>query len=355
MRLWGLEGVSPATDIGSLQATTGPGTLFQVASQCNCLESPGPYVTPVAHSFRDPTQGPRASISAYPGPLLRHDAAPGSAGTRFVQTSNGPQLNLRDAVCVPGVAQVRSGDLTAAGITDPAAFAKTLADRFEDLCVGVHEDVPVLLGYNWDGGVGGDRRIGQVFPSTFAGAGDSTPAPSEAGNRRVCTALLRAAYLGTRLAAAALRRSTVVLTLIGGGVFGNPVPLIWDSIGWAIGEVEPSVSAGMEVVVNGRTLADHMPLEDILPAVRARGGVVIVFGPASVSVRRCPTRAEPGAAPARGRMTAFQGSMSHQWPRQVSAIVGRTRNASCFGLKEGRCAALWPYSNWEKRDGGTDH
>src|SRR5262245_40194164 len=43
VRLWVLEGTSPATDIGSLQATAGPGTLFQVASQFNCLESPGPY------------------------------------------------------------------------------------------------------------------------------------------------------------------------------------------------------------------------------------------------------------------------------------------------------------------------
>jgi len=43
VRLWVLDGVSPATDIGSLQATAGPNTLFQVASQFNCLESPGPY------------------------------------------------------------------------------------------------------------------------------------------------------------------------------------------------------------------------------------------------------------------------------------------------------------------------
>ena len=35
-----------ATDIGSLQATAGPGMLFQVASQFNCLEAPGPFVTP---------------------------------------------------------------------------------------------------------------------------------------------------------------------------------------------------------------------------------------------------------------------------------------------------------------------
>ena len=32
----------------------------------------------------------------------------------------------------------------------------------------MHDDVPVLLGHNWNGGVTGDVRIGQVFTSTLA-------------------------------------------------------------------------------------------------------------------------------------------------------------------------------------------
>ena len=39
-----------------------PRSLFQAASQFNCLESPGPYVTPVVEYFRDRTQGPGALI-----------------------------------------------------------------------------------------------------------------------------------------------------------------------------------------------------------------------------------------------------------------------------------------------------
>jgi hypothetical protein len=70
--------MSPATDIGSLQATAGAGTLFPAASQFNCLESPGPYVVDVADYFHDQTQGPRASISAFPGTLPRHYAGGGS-------------------------------------------------------------------------------------------------------------------------------------------------------------------------------------------------------------------------------------------------------------------------------------
>lgn len=286
VRLWVLDGASPATDIGSLQATAGPGTLFQVASQFNCLESPGPYVTPVANYFGDPTQGPRASISAFPGTLLRHYAAPGDDGTRFVQASDGPQLNLLEAVCSPGVAQVRSGYLTSSSIADRSALAAALDRRFEDLRVGVHEDVPVVLGYNWDSGVAGDRRIGQVFTSTFAGGGYSGTSAGDPKYRPICTPLLRAAYLGTLLAAAAAGQPKVVLTLIGGGAFGNPVPLIWESICWAIGELEPLLSAELDVVVNGRNLGDHIRTEDILPAVRARSGAVVAFGPAGIAIQR---------------------------------------------------------------------
>jgi hypothetical protein len=285
VRLWVLDGASPATDIGSLQATAGPGTLFQVASQFNCLESPGPFITPVANYFSDPTQGPRASISAFPGTLLRHYAAPGD-GRRFVQTSDGPQVNLLEAVCSPGVAEVRSGYLTSSGIADPSALAAALESRFEAIRIGVHEDVAVVLGYNWDGAVAGNRCIAQVFTSTFAGGGYSGTAASDGAYRPICAALLRAAYLGTLLAAAALARPKVVLTLIGGGVFGNPVPLIGESICWAVSEVEPLVRERMDVVVNGRNLGDHVRVEDTLPEVRKRGGVVVVFSPDGVSVRR---------------------------------------------------------------------
>src|SRR5262245_50195353 len=57
-RLFVFAGVSPATDIGALQATAGGRPLFQVASQFNCLESPASTVVSVAGYFSDPTQGP---------------------------------------------------------------------------------------------------------------------------------------------------------------------------------------------------------------------------------------------------------------------------------------------------------
>lgn len=277
LRLWVLDGASPLTDIGSLQAHAGPGTLFQVASQFNGLESPGPFVTPVAHYLSDPTQGPRASIGAYPGALLRHYAAPDGAGGRFTQSTAGRQLNFLEALCAPGVAEVRSGYLTSDGVHDRAAFIAALDRGFEDIRVGVHDDLPVLLGYDWDGAVPpGAPRIAQVFTSTFAGGGYS--ASSEAEQRPICTLLLRAAYLGTLLATAVLQRSKVVLTMIGGGVFGNPVPLIWESIQWAIREVQPCLARDMDVVLNARQLRQHLALKEVLPVVRATGGLMLELG-----------------------------------------------------------------------------
>jgi hypothetical protein len=104
VRLWVFDGARPATDIGSLQATAGRGTVFQVASQFNCLESPGPYVTRVTDYFSDPTQGPRAPISPFPAALLRTYAAPGPGRERFVQRTDERQIEHLAGACGPGVA-----------------------------------------------------------------------------------------------------------------------------------------------------------------------------------------------------------------------------------------------------------
>lgn len=279
LRLWVFDGASPATDIGSLQATSGDDTLFQVASQFNCLESPGPYMTSVASYFSDSTQGPRAAISAFPATLLRHYAAPGPDGARFVQATNGKQIDLLAEAVGPGV--VRNGYFDAEGVADPQAVADALESRFDALRVGVHDAAQVVLGYDWDGAVAdsAQRHISQVCTSTVAGgmyrgAANLGPAAFKVAARQ----LLRAAYLGTLLAAVALGRTRVVLTLIGGGVFHNPIPLIWEAIAWAMDETAPRLSHDLDVVVNGRNLGEVMDIDaSILPEARRRGGAVLRF------------------------------------------------------------------------------
>lgn len=290
LRLFVLEGASPATDIGALQATAPPASLFQVASQFNCLESPGRFVTPVSDYVHDPTQGPRASISAFPGTLLRHYAAPSDPDAdllgagRFVQRTDGPQLNLLADVCDKDVAAVRSGYLRAEDIADPAAFARALRDLFGAIRVGLHDGVEVVLGHDWDGAVEGapHRTVAQVFCSTIAAGlyggltrqeGDATADDMSI----ICRQLQRAAYLGTLLSAASLGKAHVVLTLIGGGVFGNPLPVIWEAILWAADQVEPLLHQDLQVVVNGRNLGEEVPIEHLHAAAQARGGTLIRF------------------------------------------------------------------------------
>ena len=278
LRLWVFDGASAATDVGGLQATAAPGSLFQAASQFNCLESPGPYVTPVAQYFHDRTQGPRASISAFPGTLLRHYAAPRSDGKRFVQT-HADQLDLLAGVFGPDVALVQSGYLMARNVRDPGELVAALTARFESIRVGVHEGVQVILGYDFEGSVtkSEQRRIAQVFTSTVAGGWYGGAGLGGVEFEGACRQLLRAAYLGTLLAAATLGQRLAVLTLIGGGVFGNPVPLIWDAIHWAAAETEPLLSRDLDVIVNGRNLGDHIPRETLLVGARERGGALLAF------------------------------------------------------------------------------
>ncbi|MBX3172047.1 MAG: hypothetical protein KF760_31865 [Candidatus Eremiobacteraeota bacterium] len=268
LSLWVLTGAHAVTDIGALQACAPPDSLFQVASQFNCLESPGAYLVRVADYFYDPTQGPRASISAYPGTLLRHYRAPDQAGGHFVQTQAGPQLNLLHAVEAP----VQSGYLTSRDLVRPAEFAERLEQDFDLLEVGVHEAVQVVLGAQWDGPVRPGTRISQVFTSTLAAGGYGR---IESVHLNICRQLLRAAYLGTLLAAASLRQRRAVLTLIGGGVFGNPLPLIWESIGWALEQVEPYLQQDLTVIVNGRNLIPEVDEETVRREVRRRGGEVL--------------------------------------------------------------------------------
>jgi protein-tyrosine phosphatase len=272
VRLSILHGAHPLSDIGTLQATAPEGTLFQAASQFNCLEAPSERIVPVHAYTGDFTQGPRASVSAFPATLLRHYRAPGSDGTRYVQTDD-HCINLLGDAFGPEIAEVYSGYLEAQHVHDPEALADALEQRFEKLRVGVHDGVEVVYGHDWGGRVpsGKNQRIAQVFTSTIAlgySVGGSSPA-----FERVRRQLLRAAYLGTLLAAIDLGKHTVVLTLIGGGVFRNPHRDIWDAIHWAMAEVDPVVGQSLHVVVNTR---DALAEEDRGKA-EERGGHVIEF------------------------------------------------------------------------------
>ena len=265
-----LSGAHPLGDIGALQATAGAGDLFQVASQFNGLEAPDACVVPVLDYLHDYTQGPRASISAFPGVLLRHYAAPlDRRGSRFVQT-NAQQLNFLADVFEPQVAELRCGYLQGAAIRDKAALAQALLERFEHARVGLHEDIEVVFGHDWSGPVLGHKTICQVLTSTIAQGSYGRDDGSEelAVVRRQ---LLRASYLGTLLSAVALGKSHVLLTLIGGGVFQNPLSDIWQAIHWASEQAAAHLRQPLHVVVNSRTPIFGALREEVL----SRSGQII--------------------------------------------------------------------------------
>jgi len=276
-----LHGAHTLTDIGTLQATAPPGTLFQVASQFNCLEAPGPSIVPVRRYLDDHTQGPRASISAFPGTYWRHHRAPSVDGGFFAQTDTRCINLLADAVPV-SVAEVRSGYLQTSRVHDMEALAGALERGFDRVRLGVQAGVEVVFGHDWSGPVPSPpRRTNQVFTSTIAlgGYGHDDGSTALATVRRL---LLRAAYLGTLLAAVDLGCHTAVLTMIGGGVFGNPHRDIWDAIHWALAETEPLAGGTMQVLVNTR----EPVAETDRAQVRARGGVLVELGDGKVEVSR---------------------------------------------------------------------
>lgn len=251
-RLFVLHGTSAFTDVATLQAFFGDDTLFQVASQFNTLEAPGPSIVPVGNYFHDPTQGPRAAISAFPGALLRHYAAPRADGTRFRQTADGEQIELLRDVTPRDVAQVRNGYLQAANIADSASFAGTLSQHRDAIRIGVHDGIEAVRGFAWDGPAADPHpRIAQAFTSTLAAGAYGRVDFDVEPWRTIAAELLRAAYLGSVCAAAALGKRTVVLTLIGGGVFANPHGMIRDAIGDALDACR-SLGLALDVVVNIR-------------------------------------------------------------------------------------------------------
>ncbi|MDF1662686.1 MAG: hypothetical protein P1V97_12995 [Planctomycetota bacterium] len=258
-------------DIGTLQAGARPGALFQAASQFNCLEAPGARIVPIRYYLGDSTQGPRASISALPGTFLRHYAAPGFNG-RFTQTDT-RDINLLKDVLDPDVARVQSGYLRGSGIhSGPEALAQ-LNENFDKIRVGAHDNVDVLFGSQWSGPVPkSNPGIGQVFTSTIALGGYSFGSSDLEG---LCKPLLRAAYLGTLLSAIQMKRRTVFLTLIGGGVFGNPLIEIWNAILWALNETDELISEPLDVILNMYGGIGRLSPEDVHDEVKDREGTII--------------------------------------------------------------------------------
>lgn len=207
------------------------GALFQVASQFNLLEMVSPNVTPedgVARYEHDRTQGPACAMAAGAATIYRNYLVP--IGDQVGQDA---RVQL-DAAADLGLALAEATGLsvdelwhmsngyalvTERGLTRVAEY---LSDAGEDeldalrgrLRIGLVTDAEVT------DVAGGHQRVSQALCSAFPIA--YSAAPNHPGWEPLARLVLDATYEATLLAARANPRSNrVLLTAVGGGVFGN--------------------------------------------------------------------------------------------------------------------------------------
>ena len=233
------------------------GALFQVASQFNLLEMTGPSVTPedgVTRYSHDHTQGPACAIAAGAATIYRNYFAPvdGESGqTRDRQIDAlagvGAALSAKLGRSVSDLWTMSNGYALCTEI-GLEAITRLLADGTDEmrdelrgqLAIGLHRDVQVT-----DVVDGPRRHVSQAFCSAL-------PVAYGSGHRSAWEAfarlVLEGAYEATLLAAVEQSQrggsSIVLLTRVGGGVFGNADEWIDDAI---VRAVEMVVHAGLDI------------------------------------------------------------------------------------------------------------
>jgi len=213
------------------------GATFQVASQFNLLEMVSPDITPerglAGYEF-DRTQGPACALAAGAGTIQRHYFAPFPDGVGQTKTRQldaladlGAALGndaQRHFTMRNGYALPRPGGLgaIAAGL---AALDEAGRDALRaTLRIGVQWRTEVT---HADAG----HLVTQAYCSALPIAYSGEPAAAwEPFARLVLEASYEATFCVARLAAAEGGTSTLLLTLVGGGAFGNPASFILDAL-----------------------------------------------------------------------------------------------------------------------------
>lgn len=233
------------------QAPEYANAVFQVASQFNALEMVGPSVTPehgVTRYEYDRTQGPACAMAAGAATIYRNYFAP--VGDQLGQTAAhqldglaeiGAELSKRLGCPVTDLWTMQNGYALASlkGLSLIAAYLRSATPAQRDelmglLRIGVHQDVEVT-----DGSVSPGQRVTQVFCSALPVAYGRVPQPHWQAFAQL---VLDAAYEATLLTAALNSRcggsSIVLLTLLGGGAFGNATEWIHTAIERALAKAQ---------------------------------------------------------------------------------------------------------------------
>ena len=246
------------------------GACFQAASQFNCLEFAKNDVTPemgVANWVVDLTQGPACAISCGAGTIVRTYFAH-EGGTQPQRAGN--QINTLDDVIEDLTSKAGAASILVDvrnGYTDSDKKRLTLlADTVNRLSpedrksvmnllkVGVQIDTQVTCKktassqkYFWHM-VPNGQLVTQVYASALAVSAEYACCDPDAWGP-LARLVLEAAYKATIYAAIlhAQTRPKVVLTALGGGVFGNKDEWIADAMVGALSMFSP---VGIDVVIN---------------------------------------------------------------------------------------------------------
>jgi len=257
---------------------------FMAASQFNCLEFPSPYVTPengVTGYQHDPTQGPACALAAGPATVYRNYFV--DMGTQVGQSADLQINNLQEMLDGIGgskpdqpLVDVENG-YTSSSDSRLVQLNKRMASLHEEeilglLRVGLHAQVEVPWARRWEL-LPEERRplVTQVYCSALScGYSDGSLTNWMPLARKV----LDASYEATLLAAAIEKAEgtgsgKVVLTLLGGGVFGNADDWIEAAIARAVALLPDT---GLDVVLAHFRFVDDARIERIERGIAQRSG-----------------------------------------------------------------------------------
>ena len=227
------------------------GALFQVASQFNALEMVGPSVTPedgVTRYEHDRTQGPACAMAAGAATIYRNYFVPvgGQTGQSAEHQLDGladlgAELGRALGCSVSDLWSMRNGYALAsrAGLDMITSHLQAIGEAARTelaglLRIGLHRNVEVTEGPSSPG-----QLVSQAFCSALPVAYGRVAQPHWQAFAQL---VLDAAYEATLWAAVLNSQhggsNTVLLTLLGGGVFGNAPEWIHTAIERALEKVQ---------------------------------------------------------------------------------------------------------------------
>ena len=250
------------------------GALFQVASQFNALEMVDPSVTPehgVTRYEHDRTQGPACAIAAGAATIYRNYFVP--VGSQLGQSAAcqidgladiGAELSRALGRPVSDLWTMQNGYAlaTRTGLDLIAAHLKEIGETAASelaghLRIGTHQNVEVTEDPSSSG-----QLVSQVFCSALPVAYGRVPTPYW---REFAQLILDAAYEATLLAGVLNSRqggsNIVLLTMLGGGAFGNAPEWIHTAVRRALVKTQ-GYGLDIRLVSYGQPSAEFLSLKE---------------------------------------------------------------------------------------------